>query len=299
MCASGKAIAKFIVGETVRVSGDAAVDTTVTVLDPVGASLDITVSSGSGFDAGLTENQEQTIIQAINGQAERLGQHKWSLGQAGWKFTPSREITSGPNKGCKFVASFTGTFSSTPGINSDLANATSKFSLAQNGTKLNPVKVIPRNLYDVGKQGAITIKDKKAFDVAFNLQAGDTFKNTGHCITQTALLAGTRRHESGDPDRSHKANCLKALRALDPGVFAEALVQLPDENLDFKKTIDGRVTIVVDTASATHQVVDEAKSKSSQNLVFVAGKNIPDVNMDANDQPIGPAWDPAANAQLV
>jgi hypothetical protein len=78
---------------------------------------------------------------------------------------------------------------------------------------------------DVGKKGAITIKDKKAFDAAFNLQAGDTFKDSGHCITQVALLAGTRPLESGDPDRSHKANCLKALRALDPGVFAEAVVQ--------------------------------------------------------------------------
>lgn len=307
MCASGKAIAKFIVGETVRASGNTAVNVTVTALDPVQASLDIAVSSRTGFEAGLTENQEQTITKAINGLSENLGQHKWSLGQAGWKHKESSAITSGPNNGCVFVASFTGTFSSTPGINSDLTNATSKFSLAQdkaylievNGNRLNPAKVIPRNLYDVGKQGAITIKDTKAFSAALNIQPGETFNNTAHCITQAALLVGTRRHESGDPDRSHKANCLKALRALNPGVFAEALVRLPGEKLDFQQTIDTRVTIVNDTASSTHQVVDEAKSKSSQSLVFVAGKSIPDVNMDAKDQLIGPAWDPGVNKELV
>ena len=131
-----------------------------------------------------------------------------------------------------------------------------------------------------------------------NIQPGDTFDNTAHCITQVALLAGTRRHESGDPDRSHKANCLKALRALNPGIFAEAVVQLPDEKLDFKQTIEGRVQIVAGTAASTHQIVDEAKSKSSQSLVFVANKSIPDVNMDTSDQKIGPAWDPAVNAEL-
>jgi len=307
MSSSGKAVAKFVVGETVRASGNGAVNVTVTVLDPAETSLDITVNSRSGFGAGLKENPERTITQAIGGKAEKLGEHKWDLGQAGWKFTASQAIASGPNNGCVFVASFTGTFSSTPGINSDLTNATTKFSLAQdkayltdiNGNRLNPAKVIPRNLYDVGKQGAITIKDKPAFDAALNIQPGDTFHNTNHCITQAALLAGTRRHEAGDPDRSHKANCLRALRALDPGVFAEALVRLPGANLDFQQTIDARVQTVRDTAASTHSVVDEAKSKSSQSLVFVAGKSIPEVNMDANDQLIGPAWDPAANAELT
>jgi hypothetical protein len=307
MCASGKAVAKFIVGETVRASGNGAVNVTVTALDPVEASLDITVSNRSGFGAGLKENQEQTIAKAIGGKAENLGEHKWSFGAAGWTFKASQPTALGPNNGCVFVTNFTGTFSSTPGINAALTNATSPFSLAQdkaylieiNRNTLNPAKVIPRNLYSVGQGGAITITNKSAFDAAMNLQPGDTFKNTGHCITQPALLAGTRRHEAGDPDRSHKANCLKALRALDPGLFAEALVRLPGATLDFQQTIDTRVKIVNDTAASTHSVVDEAQSKSSQILVFVAGKSIPDVNMDANDQLIGPAWDPTVNAELT
>jgi hypothetical protein len=81
--------------------------------------------------------------------------------------------------------------------------------------------------------------------------------------------------------------------------LAEALVRLPGQTLDFQQTIDARVSIVNDTAASTHSVVDEAKSKSSQSLVFVAGKSIPAVNMDAKDQLIGPAWDPAVNAELT
>lgn len=308
LCTSGTAKVKFVTGRTLRDSGDSAVNATVTAIDPVDTKLDISVSSRTGFNASLTENNEKDLKTAIQGLFENLGRHNWDFTASASnaiQFAP--QIGLGPNKGCTFISGFKATFISTPRINADLTNAGSAFSAAQdkaylvkvNGQTLRPAKVIPRNLYDIdtNNAGAIKIKNDATFRTALGLKTTDSFSFTAHCISQTALLAGTRRHESGDPDRSHKANCLKALRALDPGILAEALVQLPGKQLNFLNLITVRNNLVI-SAAATHNVVDENKSRASQNLEFIPNKQIPGVNVDASDKLIGPAWDPKLNAEL-
>jgi hypothetical protein len=304
---SGKASARFIVGVTVREAGNAAVNATVTAMDPVSISLNVSVTNRSNFKSLLKENPEGTLNVTIGAKFENLGGH-------GWEFTSppndtlqvAAEIASGPNKGCKFLSAFKGTFVSKPQLNAELKNAASVFARAQdkaylteiNAVSLKPAKEIPRNLYDIlpNSGGTIKIKDEPAFRTALGLKATDSFANTGHCITQGGLLSGTRLHESG-----HKENCLKALRALDPGAVAEALIQLPGKILNFAKLVTDRITVVANANSQPndgHNVVDEVGSRSSQSLAFISGKELPGCNTDQAGNSIGPAWDPTQNAKL-
>jgi hypothetical protein len=315
LCASGTARMKFVTGRTMRDSGDAAVNTTVTALDPVEAKLEITVSSRSSFQATLLEENEQSLTRAINGRFENLGQHDWNFRppKKGSALDLVPPIGTGPNRGCRFISAFGGTFVSTPRINTQLTDANSKFSQTQdkayltmvNNKVLNPAKVIPRNLYDIVPSGAgesgtnIKIPDKAAMLTALGFPADASLKFTGHCATQAAILSSTRQHEFGDAERSHKANCLKALRALDPWGVAEALVLLPGQSLnDLSTLIMKRIKLVLKAANSDdppqgidHKVIDEAATRKAQDLVFAAGEQVPDI--------IGPVWDPTVNALVT
>ena len=103
----------------------------------------------------LTENTEQALKRPISGL--------FRISDEEFLFVPSAKksaiefalpIRSGPNIGCKFISALNGNFVSTPRINSDLTDANSAFSRAQdkayllavNQQKLTPAKVIPRNM---------------------------------------------------------------------------------------------------------------------------------------------------------
>jgi hypothetical protein len=323
LCASGKANAKFTQGATVRASGDAAVKATVTALDPLNASpLNVSVSRRTGFEAKLTLKPEKSFSKALDGLFLNLGEHAWqpsALPQGQSPVELSLEIGLGPNKGCVFVTTAKLGFSSEPQINALLTNPASGFSKAQdkayliavNNINLPTPKIIPRSLYDItppnksNTGGAIVFKDATlgAAQSALGLKPTDSISfGSGHCMPQTDLLDQTRKHEfAGPSDRSHRGNCQKALRALDPGVFAEALVQTPGPKLDFSALITARAALVAsanDSPNAGHNVVDEPGSLKAQDLVFTR-ETIPGVNQDDQGQKIGNVWDPVKNVIMT
>jgi hypothetical protein len=127
--------------------------------------------------------------------------------------------------------------------------------------------------------------------------------NSAFCKAQTnidpaKLLAGTRRHEYRDPDASHKANCLKARRALEPVGFIEAEVKMPGLKDDLAALFKERIQAVID-AGSTHKVVDEAKTKTSGSLTFKANQEILGVNVDDNGNRLGNVFDPKRNANIM
>ncbi len=300
MACSGVAKAKFVAGAVVRASGDAVVNVTLEAVDPIEVTLDVTVGprTGSSWTATLTENAVGTFTRPI-AHFEDTGHHLWVGGA--WGLSAVHRVASGPNKGCQLLTSATSVFTSTPEINTELSDATTAFSLAQGKAYLTspaPVRVIPSNLYTVGTSGAIT--QTPADSIATHFGITGNFNVSPQCIGQPALLAGTRRHESEDPPpgaASHKGNCLKALRALDPVKFAEALAEPPGASVNFNALMPERVNLVVSVA-ATHSVVDEATTLTAQALRFASG-SILDVNANAAGTVIGPVWNPVANAQLT
>jgi hypothetical protein len=299
LCASGTPKARFVVGLTLRTAGSAGVSQTVIALDPLEAALAVTVSArtGAAWQSGLTENAEATLTRAIN-RFEDVGEHGWTT--SGGNVTPG-DITSGPNKGCQYVSGASVTFVSSPKINEALTNTASAFAQAQDKAYLvspSPVRVIPSHLYTVGAHGAINITDAVAFSNWAGLAPGQQATFSGHCISITDLQTGTRRHEHTEANRSHKANCLKARRALDPIRFAEALVKLPGQTLNFQNTIQSRIRQVI-SVGATHDVVDEARSLADQTVAFIANQTIPAVNGDATGSIIGPVWNPTTNRELT
>jgi len=304
LCASGTVKARFAAGITLRISGDKAVSATVTVQDAAETSLAVTVEprTGTAWESGLVEKPEQSLVRAI-ATFHDTGEHKWD--PSALKVDPAGAIAEGPNRGCTFVKSASITFTSSPFINSLLTNAASTFSVAQDKAYLTtpaPVRVIPSHLYTAGPSGKITIKDNDAFAawmLGRPLKPGESWsgKMSGHCIDQSRLLAGTQRHEYKDPDKSHKQNCLKARRALDPIKFAEALVQLPGKTINFLNLVNSRATAIIN-AAPTHDVVDETETRKAGALKFKAGEQILGVNLDSTGTVIGPAWNPTANAEL-
>jgi hypothetical protein len=289
---------KFVVGATVRASGNSAVAATLTAQDPVEVTTAVAVTerTGSSWQTTLTENSETDLVKAIS-TFHDLGKHEWTSSFSNSPTT--KTVSSGPHKGCVYVTAVNCTFVSTPKINKLLKDASSTFSLAQNAAYLTspaPVRVIPTNLYTVGAGGAITETSPGAIATFFNLPNGG--QTTGHCIDQPRLLAGTRRHESADPGGlSHKGNCLKALRALEPVVFIEALVKVPGATINFATAFTNRVTQVAN-AGPTHDIIDETQTAADGVLRFVAGQEILGVNMDNSGALIGPVWNPTTNRML-
>lgn len=299
LCASGTAKAKFVVGVSLRASGATAIAATVEAKDPVETSLAVTVAArtGTAWEANLTEHSEQSFTRQIASFAD-LGEHIWTAGQG--SIGAPTNVTSGPNKGCQFLSNASAPFTSTPKINTHLTNAASTFAQAQDKAYLlspPPLRVIPRQYYSVGAQGAITITNMAGFQAWEGTQGATSYRFSAHCIALTSLQTGTRRHEHTHPDKSHKANCLKALRALDPVRYAEALVKIPGQTLNFHSLVQDRVRLVV-AAAPTHDVVDESRSRASNSLEFIPGQHIPDCNADPNGALIAPVWNPTANAEL-
>jgi hypothetical protein len=299
MCASGAVTAKFCVGVKVRATGAAAVSTTVIAADPVEANLNVAVAArtGTSWQSTLTQASEQPFTRAIGSYAD-LGEHAWN--SSATTLQTSSVINSGPNKGCQYVSGATAQFTSTPRINQALSNTGSAFAQAQGKAYLQqptPVRVIPSHLYTVvGPEGRIQINNQTAFQ-SWAGQAAQ-YRWSNECIGAADLLTGTRRHEHNHPNgRSHKENCLKAYRALEPVVFAEQLVKLPGATLDFRQTYQSRIQLVINVGT-THDIVDEAQTRQNNSLQYVAGQSIPDVNADANGTRIAPVWNPSANNYL-
>lgn len=301
VCASGRVRLLFVLGLSLRASGAAAVAANLTALDPVESTLRLTVAArtGTAWESQLVENAEQSWTQAISTFAH-TGQHRWSFSNSA--VTPiGSAIATGPNRGCLYVQSASVTFTSTPRINADLISASSTFSQAQDRAYLirpPPVRVIPRNLYTVGAGGRITLTNEAAFAQAMNIGPGVAYQTSDHCIDQARLLAGTRRHEYQHADASHKANCLKARRALDPVKYAEALVRPPGASLNFTQLFNARVQAVAGV-SDTHDVVDEARTRSEHAVQFVPNRQILAVNVDDQGGAIGPVWNPTQNRELT
>jgi hypothetical protein len=305
LCASGTVKVKFGAGITLRASGDKPVSATVTVQDPAETSLAVTVEprTGATWESGLVEKPEQPLVRAITSFHD-TGEHKWD--PSALKVDAAPAIAEGPNRGCTFVKAASITFTSIPSINSLITNAASAFSAAQDKAYLTspaPVRVIPSHLYTVGAGGKITIKDNDAFAawiLGRPLKPGEGWsaKTSGHCIDQPRLLSGTQRHEYKDPDKSHKQNCLKARRALDPIKFGEALVQLPGKTINFLNLVNARVTAVIN-AAPIHDVIDETETQKAGALKFKAGEKILGVNSDGTGAVIGSVWNPTTNRELT
>ena len=301
LCASGVVTTLFVVGVTLRNSGSSPVSAVVHALPPAQSTLVLSVASrtGSAWESGLTEDAEQPLNRAINSFHD-TGQHAWNSGNSA--ITAASPIASGPNRGCEFVETASVAFTSTPRINSLLTNAASAFSRAQDKAYLTqppPVRVVPGNLYTVGAQGLVNITNITAFSQAMNIGPGVQFRISGHCIDQPRLLAGTRRHEFQDATASHKANCLKARRALDPVRFAEGLVRVPGgAALNFRQLFQARINAIM-SAAPTHDVDDETATQAAHAVRFIAGRSILGVNSDNNGTLIGPVWNPATNSQLT
>ncbi len=304
LCAAGTVKVKFAVGVTLRASGDKAVSETVIVKDSADGSLAISVDAraGASWESTLVEKPEQSLARAI-ATFHDTGEHKWDPGALKVETTA---ITEGPNRGCTFVKAASITFTSTPFINSLVSDPASAFSLAQDKAYLTspkPVRVIPPAQYTVGSGGKITIKDNDKFAewiLGRPLKPGESWsaQTSGHCIDQAKLLSGTRRHEYKDADKSHKQNCLKARRALDPIKFGESLVQLPGATIKFTDTLQARANAIIN-AAPTHDVVDESATRAANALKFKAGLKILGVNLDDTGNVIGPVWNPTRQAELT
>ncbi|MEM9224039.1 MAG: hypothetical protein AAGB11_16785 [Pseudomonadota bacterium] len=300
-CASGTARMHFVAGAVVRAAGNGAVNVTLNAVDPVEVTLDVSVDArtGNSWTTTLHENPVGSISTAIS-HFHDVGVHEWTPGN--WTASAPHRVTSGPNRGCRFLTRASTSFTSTPKINANLTNTGSAFSQAQDKAYLTspgPVRVIPRNLYSVGAGGTITETPAGSVGAHFNISGSYTM--SPHCIDQPTLLSGTRRHEFEDPapdEKSHKGNCLKALRALEPVKYAEALVQVPSAQLNFSQLFRDRITAVANVA-ATHDIVDEAQTAANHSVTLVSGQSIIDVNADSSGNLIGPVWNPTTNAQLT
>src|SRR6266852_5656517 len=304
LCAAGTVKVKFAAGVTLRASGDKSVSETVIVKDSADSSLAISVDAraGASWESTLVEKPEQRLARAI-ATFHDTGEHKWDPGTLKVETTA---ITEGPNRGCTFVKAASITFTSTPFINSLVSDPASAFSLAQDKAYLTspkPVRVIPPAQYTVGSGGKITIKDNDKFAewiLGRPLKPGESWsaQTSGHCIDQAKLVSGTRRHEYKDADKSHKQNCLKARRALDPIKFGESLVQLPGAAIKFPDTLQARANAIIN-AAPTHDVVDESATRTANALKFKAGLKILGVNLDDTGNVIGPVWNPTRQAELT
>ena len=304
LCAAGTVKVKFAVGVTLRASGDKAISETVIVKDSADSSLAISVDAraGASWESTLVEKPEQPLARAI-ATFHDTGEHKWDPSALKVETTA---ITEGPNRGCTFVKAASITFTSTPSINSLVSDPASAFSLAQDKAYLTspkPVRVIPPTQYTVGSGGKITIKDNDKFAewiLGRPLKPGESWSAgySGHCIDQAKLLSGTRRHEYKDADKSHKQNCLKARRALDPIKFGESLVQLPGATIKFTDTLQARANAIIN-AAPTHDVVDESATRTANALKFKAGLKILGVNLDDTGNVIGPVWNPTRQGELT
>ncbi|MFN7923846.1 MAG: hypothetical protein U0Q16_27335 [Bryobacteraceae bacterium] len=298
MCASGSLTVRFVVGVSLRASGNGAVAADVTAMDPIAFAADVSVDDRS-WTTNLVENAEAPLTRAIQ-TFHDTGRHDWNSSAV--TITPTL-VGSGPNNGIRFASAATLTLTSSPFVNADVTNASSTFSQAQDKARMaSPAnvrnQVIPRQFYSVGAAGAITITDEPGLRTHFNLPT-QAFSFTAHCISPADLLTGVQNHEYNHPnDKSHKGNCLKALRALEPVTFIEQTLVLPGvTGVDIQQRFRDRIQTVIN-AAGTHNIVDESQTQTDHVLRFVANDQIPAVNADSSGALIGPVWNPTTNTQL-
>lgn len=302
MCASGNLSINFVAPATVRIAGGTSVAARVSVSNPAITSLDVTVVP-RGWTTPLTENTETTFTRGI-GVFQDLGEHLWSPANKQVPVNPA-PVSRGPNNNCRFVASITGLgLISSPRVNADLLNASSTFATAQGTARLlaPPAlrgRVIPRQFYSTNAAGVVTITKSAALLAHLGLTSGNGVSLLPkECISTSDLLQHVREHEHTHPSHlSHKSNCKKALRALEPAVFIEAFVDAPGGTINFDDAFGNRFQEVLN-AGANHKIVDETATKTAGALRFVSGQSIPDVNLDSggNSRPV---WNPASNSPLT
>jgi hypothetical protein len=169
----------------------------------------------------------------------------------------------------------------------------------------NGLKIKPTDPLDKGPNRGCRYVESAAvtFVSSPKINADLLDANSAFCKAQTSidpakLLAGTRRHEYRDPDASHKANCLKARRALEPVAFIESEVKMPGLKDDLATLFKERIQAVID-AGSTHKVVDEDKTRTSGSLTFKANQEILGVNVDNNGNRLGSVFDPKLNANIM
>ena len=293
MCASGSLSAHFVCGASLRTSGSSAVAAEVTASAPLIQAADISVEARA-WTTDLVKNAEAPLNKAI-ASAHDTGEHKWNMSDP--LLTP-KTVASGPNRGATFAESATVKFTSSPFINANLTNAASAFSLAQGSAHLTTPRVatIPAKFCGPGTNGGITVTDQPGLIAHFSLTGAFTFLDG---ITHAQLLAGTKRHEYDHPkEMSHKGNCLKALRALEPRTFIEPHVGLPGgAPVNLTNLFKARTDAVFSVAP-THNIVDESDTKTAGAIRFTKGASIPVINADTGGTVIGTVWNPATNQPL-
>jgi hypothetical protein len=193
---------------------------------------------------------------------------------------------------------------SSPRINADLLNATSTFATAQGTARLLAPpslrgRVIPKQFYSTNAAGVVSITNPAGLLAHLGLTTDPGISSLlKECVSTADLLHHTREHEhTHRSGLSHKTNCKKALRALEPAVFIEAFVDAPGGAINFDDAFGNRFQEVLN-AGVNHTIVDEVATKTAGALRFVAGQSIPNVNLDSggNSRPV---WNPASNSPLT
>lgn len=301
MSASGTVTARFVSGVTLRAAGGVAISATVVAADPGTATLAVRVDPRPSFITTLTQNPEGTFTRIIN-TFHDTGHHDWTAPAS--SATASPPIGAGPNRGCLFVASISGVaFTSDPKINADVVNLSSAFQSAQGSVRVTAPpafrgRIIPASMVTIAPNGTIIATTGPAIAalLGINSPAVAATVRLENTISAAELLTGTRKHEHLGPV-SHKQNCLRALRALEPAVFIEAFVQGPTgAALSFQALLQARMQLVV-SAAPIHNEVDEAATRNAGALHFVAGSTIPNVNVNSSGRTLT-VWNPGTNSPL-
>ncbi len=300
MCASGEVRARFVTGCVLRFAGATRVSETVVSMDPQTATLAVTVEARP-WRTTLTELPEGVFTAPIN-RFEDTGRHDWT--PASGRADPT-SVTSGPNRGCRFIESTTGlAFVSDPRINADVLNLTSPFQSAQGRVYVESPsavrgQVVPPSLYTVAASGAVHVPDRARLAAYLGVANLALLSVTDECISPADLLANVRTHEYTGPI-SHKENCLRALRALEPAVFTEALVDPPGGGtLNFRALLNNRIREVAGarlSEEEAHKEVDESATRSAGALRWTSSE-IPDVDLVGGVHRT--VWNPAANRRLT
>jgi hypothetical protein len=105
------------------------------------------------------------------------------------------------------------------------------------------------------------------------------------------LLKYTQRHEYAGKKHSHRANLIKANKALDPRAYAESLISRPKKRLNLRRLFSNRLKLV-QLAGRTHNLVHEQSTKREGNLKFEGTVDMHDINEDDNGVEVGKIWDP-------
>jgi len=195
-----------------------------------------------------------------------------------------------------------GDFTSDPQLNAAVVNLSSAFQTAQGSVRATAPPAVRGRIVTpplITVAGAtVTVNNAAGVVTSLGLTPAQApLVRLTPCISAAELLAGTRTHEHLGRI-SHKQNCLRALRALDPKHFMESFVHVPGAPaVNFQPLMQARVTEVFN-ARATHNEVDESATRTAGALRFVTGSQIPVVNLSSTGSVLA-VWNPTTNAPLT